>query len=125
MLPSHLVFASSNVRNKIHLLEAELSSYESRDEDANASYAAAILASRSSGFIHEQGLACELAGFHYKKMGDLQCAQDFFNQAILCYTEWGSEMKVDSITQQLGVLVGNSCSGMKTINPLNSPSYYK
>jgi len=97
-----------NYRNKVHLLEAELSSHEGRNEDANSLYAAAIIASRSSRFIHEQGLACELAGFHYKKIGDLQRALGFFNQAKSCYAEWGSEMKVEGITRQLAILTGGT-----------------
>lgn len=93
-----------NYGNKVHLLDAELSSYEGRNEDANSLYAAAILSARASRFIHEQGLACELAGFHYKKIGDLQRAFGFFNQAKLCYAEWGSEMKVNFINRHLTVL---------------------
>jgi hypothetical protein len=81
-----------------------MSSYEGRNEEASSSYAAAILASRSSRFVHEQGLACELAGFHYKKIGDLRRACSFFNQANLCYTEWGSDVKVAFITRQLCLL---------------------
>jgi len=97
-----------NYGNKVHLLEAELSSHEGRNEDANSLYAAAIIASRSSRFVHEQGLACELAGFHYKKIGDLQRALGFFNQAKSCYAEWGSEMKVEGITRQLAILTGGT-----------------
>ena len=114
----------------MHLLEAELSSFEGRNEEAQSSYAAAILASRSSRFvfcivavaitcvcliniisanqpssvahrfIHEQGLACELAGFHFQKIGNVQRACRFFDQAKSCYTEWGSPMKVESISHQ-------------------------
>merc|ERR1712194_220599 len=61
-----------NYRNKVHLMEAEMFSYEGNNESASSFYAAAILASRSSSFVHEQGLACELAGFHYKKIGNLR-----------------------------------------------------
>jgi len=93
-----------NYGNKVYLLEAELSSHEGRNEDAKSFYAAAILASRSSRFKHEEGLACELAGFHYKKIGDLHRAWGFFNKAKQCYAEWGSDVKVNFITRQLSVL---------------------
>ena len=66
-----------------------------------ASYATAIRSARSSRFIHEQGLACELAGYHYKRNGDLSGARSLFGQAKKCYTDWGSQMKVDSITHAL------------------------
>ena len=66
-----------------------------------ASYAAAIRYACSSRFIHEQGLACELAGYHYKRNGDMSDARSLFEQAKKCYTDWGSQMKVDSITRAL------------------------
>lgn len=97
-------------------MEAEMSSYEGRNEVASSFYAAAILASRSSRFIHEQGLSCELAALHYQKIGDLRRAYTFFNQAKQCYVEWGSDVKVDSIDRQLsllGSLVLKSASSLK------------
>jgi hypothetical protein len=66
-----------------------------------ASYVASINSAKSSGFIHEQGLACELAGHHYKTAGDGDAAWSFFDQAKRCYTEWGSQLKMDSIDVQL------------------------
>jgi len=86
---------------QVHLLEAEQFSFQNRNNEAQASYAAAIDTARSSGFIHEQGLACELAGFHFKKSFDLRSAWIFFNQAKQCYIEWGSQMKVNSVSHQL------------------------
>lgn len=93
-----------NFRNKVHLLQAELSSYKGKNGDAERSYAAAISSSDASSFIHEQGLSCELAGLHHKRNGDVPRACIFFRQAIQCYTKWGSNMKVESVTQQLGML---------------------
>jgi hypothetical protein len=96
----HLLRYSSQV----HLLEAEQFSLQNHNSEAQASYAAAISSARSSGFIHEQGLACELAGHHHKKVFDLRSAWSFFDQAKQCYTEWGGQLKVDSVTQQLDSL---------------------
>mmetsp|Transcript_24478 Transcript_24478/g.39842 ORF Transcript_24478/g.39842 Transcript_24478/m.39842 type:complete len:240 (+) Transcript_24478:1081-1800(+) len=93
-----------NFRNKVHLMEAEIFSYEGKHKEAKASYDAAIASAKCVSFVHEQGLACERAGFHYKKIGDKKNACNFFNQAKQCYTEWGSQMKVDSITRRLDAL---------------------
>ena len=82
-------------------MQAEQFSYQNQHHKAKASYAAAISSARSSGFIHEQGLACELAGYHFKKVGDSRSACGFFEQAKQCYTEWGSLVKVESVTRQL------------------------
>ena len=86
------------------MLEAEQFSLQNLNSEAQASYAVAISSARSSGFIHEQGLACELAGYHYKKVCDFSSAWILFDQAKRCYAEWGSQMKVDSVTCQLGSL---------------------
>jgi hypothetical protein len=86
------------------LLEAEQFSLQNLNSEAQASYAAAISSSRSSGFINEQGLACELAGYHCKKVLDFSSAWSLFDQAKRCYAEWGSQMKVDSVTCQLNSL---------------------
>jgi len=59
-----------NFLNKLELLEAELYSFEEKNELALASYDASIASARNSRFIHEQGLACEKAGFHCKKKKD-------------------------------------------------------
>ncbi|KAL3806506.1 hypothetical protein ACHAXA_006682 [Cyclostephanos tholiformis] len=93
-----------NFNNKIHLLEAEQFSFENNNSEAHTSYAAAISSACSSGFVHEQGLACELAGYHYKKVGDFRSALCFFGQAKRCYTEWGSQMKLDNVTHQFDSL---------------------
>jgi hypothetical protein len=81
-------------------LEAEQFSFDKKNEEAHKSYAAAIDTACLSGFIHEQGLACELAGYHYKRVGDLRSALSFFGQAKRCYTEWGSKMKFDGVSVQ-------------------------
>jgi hypothetical protein len=85
-------------------LEAEMKSHEGKHNKAKASYVASISSAEASGFIHEQGLACELAGKHCIKVGDNSGAQNFFNQAKVCYTEWGSQMRIDSIAHQLDSL---------------------
>jgi len=61
-----------NYANKLHLLEAESFSSNGHNTLAIKSYKAAIEASKSSRFIHEQGLACELAAIHCKKVKDLE-----------------------------------------------------
>jgi hypothetical protein len=101
-------------------LEAELKSHEGKHKEAKASYVASISSAEASGFIHEQGLACELAGKHCKKVGDYGSARNFFNQAKVCYTEWGSQMRIDSITSQLNLLPSSICyQNYKLNNPLD------
>ncbi len=93
--------SSWNYQCKIHLLEAEIFSATDKKDKAKVSFCAAISAARSSKFVHEQGLACELAALHCLKYGDIDDATDLLEQAIECYTKWGSQVKIDCVTKQL------------------------
>eukprot|EP00984_Skeletonema_dohrnii_P021242 scaffold10556_cov123-Skeletonema_dohrnii-CCMP3373.AAC.1 len=90
-----------NYSNKLCLLVAEQQSLSCDHLNAINFYDASIESARKSGFIHEQGLACEKAGFYYKKYGAVHKALDYFKQARECYEEWGSSMKVDYIQNEL------------------------
>lgn len=94
-----------NFQNKVFLLEAEMYSFERRNIEAKASYAAAITAAASSRLVHEHGLAMELAGLHYIKIGESEIALDFLQQARESYQKWGSSMKVASVNQQMGKIL--------------------
>lgn len=98
--------SSRNYQNKVHLLEAVMLSATSTGMEVKAkvSFNAAITAARSSKFVHEQGLACELAALYSLQHKENEDATNLFEQALECYTEWGSQIKVDSITQQLNKL---------------------
>mmetsp|Transcript_19646 Transcript_19646/g.31838 ORF Transcript_19646/g.31838 Transcript_19646/m.31838 type:complete len:190 (-) Transcript_19646:290-859(-) len=90
-----------NFGNKAHLLEAEMLALEGEHQRAKSSYAASITSFCSAGYVQEHGLACELAGNHYKKIGEVETAIDFFEQSKRSYMGWGSKMKVDFITQKI------------------------
>eukprot|EP00804_Cyclotella_cryptica_P017299 CCRYP_019577-RA/>CCRYP_019577-RA protein AED:0.24 eAED:0.25 QI:0/0.5/0/1/1/1/3/0/813 len=77
------------------------------DVEIRAEFDSAILASRSSKFVHEEGLACELAGMHYKKNGNKSLALSFFRQARSCYESWGSCVKVRHMTRQIDFIGSN------------------
>ena len=69
-------------------------------------YDASIASAKNSGFIHEQGLACEKAGFYWKREKNMEKALEYFKQARGCYENWGSSMKVDFIQKELDGLSG-------------------
>jgi len=96
--------SSWNYKNKVHLLEAECHSYKESNESAKISYASAISSSRSSKLTHELALSCELAGYHHVKVGNASVALEMFQQAKEAYAEWGSQMKVDAVSQQISNL---------------------
>ncbi len=72
-----------------------------KKDDAKVSFNAAISSARSSKFIHEQGLACELAALHCLKYSDYADAINLLRQAQVCYSAWGSQVRVDLVTKQL------------------------
>jgi hypothetical protein len=90
-----------NYANKLHLLEAESYSSNGHSSLAIKSYNAAIEASKLSRFVHEQGLSCELAALHFKRMKDLNTSLTYFKEAKACYEQWGAQVKVDAIAQQI------------------------
>ncbi len=89
-----------NYKNKLFLLEAELQSVNGSYFAAMSLYDASIVSATKSGFIHEQGLACEKAGFHIKTHG-VCSAFEYFKQALACYKEWGSSRKVAAMQAEL------------------------
>lgn len=89
----------SNYNGKVLLLEAEMHSFKKNNEDAKSKYSAAISAFHSSRYVHEQGLACELAGFHFMRIHEPETALESFKQARECYIHWGSGVKVQQISQ--------------------------
>ena len=95
--------AEANFKNKLELLEAERYGLTAYHDSALAlhAYDAAIASAQKAGFIHEQGLACEKAGFYSKRTKDNDKALSYFNQALECYTKWGSSVKVEFIRKEL------------------------
>jgi hypothetical protein len=97
-----------NFTNKLRLLEAEHRSlYQNHHDTVIALYDASIESAKRSGFIHEQGLACEKAGFYCKRENEKEKAWKYFTKARESYEEWGSIMKVDFIQKELDRLNRN------------------
>lgn len=76
------------------LVVAEKLSAQDRQQEAELKYDCAIRESQSSKFIHEEALACELAGMHYERKGNTKKAVSLFRQAEQCYKVWGSPIKM-------------------------------
>mmetsp|Transcript_23403 Transcript_23403/g.41981 ORF Transcript_23403/g.41981 Transcript_23403/m.41981 type:complete len:106 (-) Transcript_23403:2167-2484(-) len=98
--------SSWNYQSKIYLLEAEILSSLQENDRAKFFYNSAISAARSSKFIHEEGLACEFSALHCLKYGGKKEASILLEQARACYTTWGSQVKVASVSRLL-----EKCSG--------------
>ena len=99
-------FSEWNFKNKASLLKAVFLSITGKKRKAEREFNAAILASRSSKFVHEEGLSCETAAMYYKKNGNNDMAVNLFRQAQKCYQDWGSQMKVCHVARQIELLNG-------------------
>jgi hypothetical protein len=95
-----------NFNNKLQLLEAEQLSLTHHHRQTIVLYDASIASAKRSGFIHEQGLACEKAGFYYKRTKNNEKALEYFNQARECYEGWGSNVKVGFIQREMDDIRG-------------------
>ena len=96
-----------NFANKLCLLEAEQQSRRQSHRKCIDMYNASIESAKRSGFIHEQGLACEKAGFYFMRVKNKEKAFEYFQQARECYESWGSVVKVDFIQRELDGLNQN------------------
>ena len=81
-LQSASEISPGSCNNKIYLLQAEMFSFEKKNQQAKEKYTASISLSR---YVHEKGLACEQAGLHHQKIGDASEALKYFEQAKQLY----------------------------------------
>ncbi|MEX3900242.1 AAA family ATPase [Paraburkholderia sp. BR10954] len=83
-----------NYQNRHALLGAEFARLEGRDLDAMHLYEQAIRSARENGFAHHEGLASELAGRFYLRMGLATSAEGHLRNARRCFVAWGAQSKI-------------------------------
>ena len=93
-----------NFKNKMSLLKAELFSFGCKNNEAEVEYNVAMKSAQTSRFIHEEGLAYELAGRHYERLNDTDKALASFQEARRCYKEWGSQRKIKQVADKISKL---------------------
>ncbi|MFG1316550.1 trifunctional serine/threonine-protein kinase/ATP-binding protein/sensor histidine kinase [Xanthobacter autotrophicus] len=76
------------------LLEAEAARLSGARTAAQSLYERAADAAAAAGFVHEQALAYELAGYCYQEMGLEIPTEGYMRAAIRHYRHWGAEGKV-------------------------------
>merc|ERR1712085_212717 len=79
-----------NFANKLLLVEAEWH-YTKKDlKRAAVCYEAAAVAARNHKFIHEEAIACELAGIFFVGTGNRPRANSFYLRSVECFNKWGA-----------------------------------
>jgi len=86
--------------DKHALVAAEIARLENRDLDAMRFYEEAIRDARENGFVHNEGIANELAAQFYLKRGIEKLAQSHLREARYCYLRWGALGKVQQLDQR-------------------------
>ena len=81
------------------LVGAETARIEGRVLDAEDLYEKAIRSAHANGFIHNEGLASELAGRFYAVRGFEKIATTYLREARHCYLRWGADGKVRQLEQ--------------------------
>ena len=89
-----------NIEHSLHLLEAELASFEGKEKKAISLYRDAIDTAEKNGFQQDQALSNELASLYFDSIGDAEQKSIHWENAIRCYSEWGATAKVEQLRKR-------------------------
>jgi PAS domain S-box-containing protein len=89
----------STFRDKYALAAAEFARIKGRDLKAMRLYEEAIQSAHENGFIHNEGIACEIAAKFCLQQGFNSIANSYVRQARSCYLRWGAHSKVKQLDQ--------------------------
>ena len=112
-----------NFESKYLLLLAECQYTRGEMEKAAATYEASIQSAKEHKFIHEQALACELAGYFYQDREDEAKAMDMFKQAHKAYMQWGVIGKAKLLCQSTGIEIEDVASPLGAITSRQNISF--
>jgi predicted ATPase/GAF domain-containing protein len=93
-----------NYRHCLRLVDAEIARVKG-ELDAVRLYDLAIADARTSGFLHHEALASELAAKLYRALSNLEIAATYMTDAHACYVRWGALAKVAQIEQRYADLL--------------------
>ena len=80
-----------NFENRAALVGAEIARIEGRDLDAMRLYEQAIRSAHENGFVHDEGVANEVAARFYVARGFEKIAYAYLREARYCYLRWGAD----------------------------------
>jgi hypothetical protein len=119
-LSDHLAW---NWENKSLLLIAEKMYTEGNFDQAASCYDKAVRSANQHRFIHEEAMACELAGDFYYERNFLQKSHVFFRHSINCYMKWGAFAVARRVESSLGGRYGSDIAQLEpcTLETISSP----
>jgi hypothetical protein len=102
-----------NFGNRAALVGGEIARIEGREFDAMRLYKQAIRSAHTNGFVHNEGLAYEVAARFYAARGFDKIAYAYLREARYCYIRWGAIGKV----RQLDDLYPGLTEEQRAISP--------
>ncbi|HEV2611771.1 MAG TPA: AAA family ATPase [Noviherbaspirillum sp.] len=99
-----------NFANRAALLGAEIARLEDRKFDAELLYEQAIRSARDNGFVHNEGIASELAARFYLAYGLSTAGNAHLERARDCYAEWEESGKVRQLEERYPQLRAHALS---------------
>ena len=90
-----------NFMSKRQMILAERAYCGNDVEIAKSAYEEAIAKANQTGFIHEEALACELAGKFYCERGEMSDGRYFLEKAVEAYARWGANRKAIHVKSAL------------------------
>jgi len=93
-----------NFENRAALTGAEIARIEGRELDAERLYEKAIRSARKNGFVHNEGIAHELAARFYLARDLPTSGHGHLEQAQACYAQWGADGKVKQLEEAYPLL---------------------
>ncbi|MCP4104551.1 MAG: AAA family ATPase [Desulfobacteraceae bacterium] len=106
--------APMNYLNKYYLVEAELSRITGQADAATEYYDKAVESSKDYGFIHQEALACELAGKFCLGKGRDEFAGIYILKAMNLYAKWGAEIKAQDMENEYRELIKSKTNSLDT-----------
>jgi predicted ATPase/signal transduction histidine kinase len=88
-----------NFADRAALVAAESARIGGDREQAARLYEQAIRSAGDNGFVHDEGLACELAARFYEEQGFHRIADTYLRDARTCYVRWGAGGKVGQLDE--------------------------
>jgi PAS domain S-box-containing protein len=90
-----------NFLGKHLLVSAEIARVNGRDKEAGRLYDQAVKAFRDSGFVHNEGIANELAARFYIRSGyGVTIPRAYLQESRTCYARWGAHGKVSQLVRK-------------------------
>lgn len=92
-----LQFSHWNFQNKLSLLKAERFVLMGDSKSALKHYSISIAKAREHHFVHEEAVACELAGSFHLSLGNSTNALNHFGFALKNFNTWGALAKAERL----------------------------